>query len=144
MALVGDYMAPYIYIYVYIYIYIYIHIHIYCIYIFEAPFSKGVPAEMANGWDNACWDITKSTAQNCKKIGTRCYSLFKSGKKIMNLLLWDTTPPICILDSPGPCGSHRWRSARLQYIQCVSNGDTAVLYSAIDICTNESGHYCFI
>ena len=29
--------------------------------------------------------------------------------------------------------SYRWLSARLQYLQCVSNGDSAVLYQAIDM-----------
>ena len=28
---------------------------------------------------------------------------------------------------------YRWFSARLQYLQCVSSGDTAVLQLAIDI-----------
>ena len=28
---------------------------------------------------------------------------------------------------------NRWLSARLQYLQCISNGDTAVLHQAIDI-----------
>ena len=28
---------------------------------------------------------------------------------------------------------YRWLSARLQYLHCVSNGDTAVLHKAIDI-----------
>ena len=30
-------------------------------------------------------------------------------------------------------GLYRWLSVRLQYHQCVSNGDTAVLHEAIDI-----------
>ena len=30
-------------------------------------------------------------------------------------------------------GTYRWFSTRLQYLQCVSNGDTAVLHYAIDM-----------
>ena len=29
--------------------------------------------------------------------------------------------------------TYQWLSARLQYLQCISNGDTAVLHQAIDI-----------
>ena len=32
----------------------------------------------------------------------------------------------------GP-GIYRWLSARLQYLHCISNGDTAVLHQAIDM-----------
>ena len=28
---------------------------------------------------------------------------------------------------------YRWFSARLQYLQCINNGDTAVLHKAIDM-----------
>ena len=34
---------------------------------------------------------------------------------------------------------HRWLRARLQYLQCVSNGDTAVLHKAVDM-----EHYGFV
>ena len=33
---------------------------------------------------------------------------------------------------------YRWLSARLQYLQCVSNGDTAVLHYAIDMILHVS------
>ena len=35
--------------------------------------------------------------------------------------------------------SNRWLSARLQYLQCVSNGDTAVLHWAIEMMCLVSG-----
>ena len=33
---------------------------------------------------------------------------------------------------------YRWLSARLQYIKCVINGDTAVLHQAFDIMVTDS------
>ena len=36
--------------------------------------------------------------------------------------------------------SYRWFSARLQYLQCISTGDTAVLYWAIDIDFTQTLH----
>ena len=30
-------------------------------------------------------------------------------------------------------GIYRWLSARLRYLQCISNGDTAVFHKAIDM-----------
>ena len=33
----------------------------------------------------------------------------------------------------GECRLYRWLTARLQYLQCVSNGDTTVLHQAIDM-----------
>ena len=38
-----------------------------------------------------------------------------------------------LLASPGHQHLHQWLSSRLQYLQCVSNGDTADLYQAIDM-----------
>ena len=39
---------------------------------------------------------------------------------------------------------YRWLSARLQYLQCVSNGDTAVLYLAIDLRMEIFVHVSFL
>ena len=39
---------------------------------------------------------------------------------------------------------YRWLSARLQYLQCVSNGDTAVLYLAIDLRLEIFVHVSFL
>ena len=35
-----------------------------------------------------------------------------------------------------------WLSTRLQYLQCVSNEDTAVFHKAIDICTLQTEYFC--
>ena len=49
---------------------------------------------------------------------------------------------VCLAYLPGPQTIYRWLSARLQYLQCVSNGDTAVLRWAIDI-KKTTFHSCY-
>ena len=47
-------------------------------------------------------------------------------------LHWNVHLQPCHITNTYTDGLHRWLSARLQYLQCVSNGDTAVLHQAID------------
>ena len=56
-----------------------------------------------------------------------CWSLVQQ----MAWCLFDTKPFTWVIDDLLPIellGTNRWISARLRYLQCVSNGDTAVLH----------------
>ena len=51
--------------------------------------------------------------------------------EVISMSGFQVTVPATIEKKKGT--SYRWLSARPQYLQCVSNGDTAVLYCAIGI-----------
>ena len=81
---------------------------------------------------------------------TPLYKLTKSVKQygiclfihaLIPMAFWLNTIEVkvwCEMHSTGNCGIQlvRWFSARLQYLHCVSNGDTAVLHKAIELIMN--------
>ena len=65
-------------------------------------------------------------------------------KHLENIHLKESSPKLCKF-GPGfkvltgyNHSIYQWLSARLQYLQCVSNADTAVLHNAIDCCSSTS------
>ena len=90
--------------------------------------------------------IYRLTPKSRASMISGCFALQKQTSKTISYrsLLFNKTCPVWspwssffkILSSGKTytvLGPYRWLSARLQYLQCVSSGDIAVLYEAIDI-----------
>ena len=81
---------------------------------------------------NICICIINSSAlkhQRLLKIAPKEYVfIFKWSQGFDE---YDTLQMVTVILAGTWCS--QWLSARLQYLQCISNGDTAVLHWAIDI-----------
>ena len=59
---------------------------------------------------------------------------------IMITHVYIETTPLHSFNDVEHIHTHHWLSARLQYLQCVSNGDTAVLHQVIAMPSHNNSH----